>query len=58
MKYSLGTAASLDLGATWRFSDRFNVWGTVENLLNRDWQIVYGIPNKGVTGLVGVSYRF
>ncbi|WP_289749509.1 hypothetical protein [Muribaculum intestinale] len=57
-KYSLGTAASLDLGATWRFSDRFNVWGTVENLLNRDWQIVYGIPNKGVTGLVGVSYRF
>ena len=57
-KYSLGTAASLDLGATWRFSDRFNVWGTVENLLNRDCQIVYGIPNKGVTGLVGVSYRF
>ena len=57
-KYSLGTAASLDLCATWRFSDRFNVWGTVENLLNRDWQIVYGIPNKGVTGLVGVSYRF
>lgn len=57
-KYSLGTTASLDLGATWRFSDRFNVWGTVENLLNRDWQIVYGIPNKGVTGLVGVSYRF
>lgn len=57
-KYSLGTAASLDLGATWRFSDRFNVWGTVENLLNRDWQIVYGIPNKGITGLIGVSCRF
>lgn len=57
-KYSLGTAASLDLGATWRFSDRFNVWGTIENLLNRDWQIVYGIPNKGITGLIGVSCRF
>lgn len=57
-KISLGNAASLDLGATWRFSDRFNVWLTVENLLNRKWQIVYGIPNKGITGLAGVSFRF
>ena len=57
-KISLGNAASLDLGTTWRFSDRFNVWLTVENLLNRKWQIVYGIPNKGITGLAGVSFRF
>ncbi|WP_295731124.1 hypothetical protein [uncultured Muribaculum sp.] len=57
-RISLGNAASLDLSATWRFSDRFNVWGSFENLLNRDWQMVYGIPNKGLTGLVGVSYRF
>lgn len=57
-KISLGNAASLDLGTTWQFSDRFNVWLTVENLLNRKWQIVYGIPNKGITGLAGVSFRF
>ena len=57
-RITLGNAASLDLSATWRFSDRFNVWGSFENLFNRDWQIVYGIPNKGVTGLVGVGYRF
>ena len=57
-RIALGNAASLDLGATWRFSDRFNVWANMENLLNKTWQQVYGIPNKGVTGLVGVGFRF
>jgi hypothetical protein len=57
-RLSLGNAASLDLGATYRFTERFNVWAHVENILNKKWQQVYGIPNKGVTGLVGVAYRF
>jgi predicted porin len=57
-RLSLGNAASLDLGATYRFTERFNVWAHVENLLNKKWQQVYGIPNKGITGLVGVAYRF
>lgn len=55
---SLGVAASLDLGASWRFSDRFNIWARVENLLNRRWQVAYAIPNPGVTGLAGIALRF
>lgn len=54
----LGTAASLDLGASYGINKRVTVWADVENILNRRWQMCYGIMNPGVTGLVGATYKF
>lgn len=55
---SLGTAASLDLGAYYNIDERFTVWADAENILNRRWQLCYGVMNPGLTGLVGVTYKF
>ena len=54
----LGTAASLDLGASYEINKRVTVWADVENILNRRWQMCYNIMNPGVTGLVGATYKF
>lgn len=54
----LGTAASLDLGASYGINKRVTVWADVENILNRRWQMCYNIMNPGVTGLVGATYKF
>jgi len=54
----LGNISSLDLGATYRFNDRFNVWARGENLLDSRWQENFLLPCKGVTGLVGIGYKF
>lgn len=54
----LGNINSLDLGASYRFNDRFNVWLKGENLLGARWQESYLLPSKGVTGLVGIGYKF
>lgn len=57
-RVGLGDAGSLDFEASYRFSPAFTLGARVENLLNDKWQTVYGIPCKGVTGLVGIGYRF
>ncbi len=54
----LGDVNSLDLSATYRFNERFSVWANVENLLGEKWQLTYGVPNVGITGLVGIGYKF
>lgn len=56
--HTIGNVNSLNLGATYRITPQFNVWANVENLLNSKWEAVYGIPAKGVTGLVGIGYKF
>ncbi len=57
-KTGLGNASNLELGANYRISDRLTVGVRAENLLNKTWQTVYGIPCKGVTGLAGIGYKF
>lgn len=54
----LGNLNSLDLGASYRFNDRFSIWARGENLFNSDWQENYLLPCKGITGLIGVGYKF
>ena len=56
--HTIGNVNSLNLGATYHITPQFNVWANVENLLNSKWEAVYGIPAKGVTGLVGIGYKF
>ncbi len=54
----LDNVSSLDLGLGYRFTDRFTVWARGENLLGAKWQSSYLMPCKGVTGLVGITFRF
>lgn len=55
---SLGRSNNLSLGALYRFDERLSFFARCENMLNtRSW-ILYDIPAQGVTGLLGVSYKF
>lgn len=56
--HDLGKVSSLNLSAAYRFNDRFTVWADAENLLGEDWQIAPMVPNAGITGLIGISYKF
>ena len=57
-KVSLGNAGSLNFGASYRVNPQFSVWARGENLLNSKWQEVFAVPCKGVTGLIGIGYKF
>ncbi|MDE6100143.1 MAG: hypothetical protein K2G01_03795 [Paramuribaculum sp.] len=55
---SLGNVNNLSLGATYRLTPRWTLWGSVENLLNHHYALVSMLPSQGVAGLVGASYKF
>ncbi len=57
-KITMANVNSLDFSARYAINPQFSVWAQVENLLNKKWDIDYGLPNKGVTGLVGIGYKF
>lgn len=54
----LSDANSLNFSAAYRINDRFTVWANAENLLGKKWMLTYGVPNVGLTGLVGIGYKF
>lgn len=56
--YDLGDAENLSLGANYRLSEVFSVFGIIENLLNSEYLMNGNIPAQGITGLVGVNYQF
>lgn len=54
----LGDVSSLDLSASYRLNRRLTLRADVENLLDSRWQMQYGIPSRGITGLVGATFLF
>lgn len=58
MLIKMADVNSLDFSARYAITPQFSVWAQVENILNKKWDIDYGLPNKGVTGLVGIGYKF
>ena len=54
----LGNVNSLDFSASYRLNDKLTIWANAENLLGKKWQLTYGVPNIGITGLVGIGYKF
>lgn len=56
--YDLGDAENLSLGANYRLSEEFSVFGIVENLLNSEYLLNGNIPAQSIYGLVGVNYKF
>ncbi len=51
---------TLDGAAAWRFADGWRLFGSAQNLLNEEYEEVFGFPSDGVTFLVGVEceWRF
>lgn len=55
---NLGNVSNLKIGVTWRFNDRLSAFVNMENLLNRNYVDLSGLPSQGINGLAGVSYKF
>ena len=53
-----GSLSNLKAGATWRFNPRLSVFLKGENLLNHSYTLIGDVPAQGITGLVGVAYKF
>lgn len=56
--YSLGSVSNLCLGADYAVNARTTVFLTGENLLDRKFYFIGGVPSQGITGLAGVTYKF
>ena len=56
--YSLGSVSNLSLGADYAVNARTTVFLTGENLLDRKFYFIGGVPSQGITGLAGVTYKF
>ena len=55
---NLGDESLLNLGVTYRVSAPFSVFLRGENLLDCRSRIVPDIPREGISGLVGVTWKF
>ncbi len=57
-RVNLGNAGNLRFGAAYKITPAFTVGARIENILNGKWDTLYGLPNKVVSGLVGIGYKF
>lgn len=55
---SLGSVNNLTVGALYRINSQWSGFLRGENLLNRKNLLIGGMPSQGITGLIGVSYKF
>lgn len=56
--HSLGNINSLGLGAVYRLTPQWSIFGKAENLLNHRYNLIGGVPAEGIRGLVGATYKF
>lgn len=54
----LGDISNLKLGATYRIDSQWSAFLKTENLLNKKYLLPGNIPAQGITGLIGVAYKF
>ncbi|MDE7154626.1 MAG: hypothetical protein K2O00_09345 [Muribaculaceae bacterium] len=54
----LGCVSNLRFGAAYRITDPLTVFARGENLLDRKWEISTDLPAQGISGLIGLSYKF
>lgn len=58
MKYDLLNANSLNIGATYRFTDRISAFARVENILGRRAYMYNLLEQQGIHGLIGAAVKF
>lgn len=54
----LGDISNLSIGAHYDITEQIGVFGRVENLFQKEYYILTGIPGQRTTGLFGVTARF
>lgn len=57
-RVKLGDVSTLRFGASYKITEAFTVGAQLDNLLNEKWDTFYGTPAKGISGLVGIGYKF
>ncbi|MDE6190001.1 MAG: hypothetical protein K2G47_00105 [Muribaculum sp.] len=57
-RVTLGNVSNLHFEAAYKITPAFSVGAQLDNLLNSKWDTFYGIPAKGISGLVGIGYKF
>ncbi len=55
---SLGNMENLSIGALYRVDRKLSVFARLENILDNRCMLIGDIPAQGITGLVGVGYKF
>lgn len=50
--------SELNLNASYALLQKLSIWGEVNNILNRKYEIYQGYPTQGLRFMVGASYRF
>lgn len=55
---SLGSMHNLNLGGTYRFSNRITFFATFNNILNRRYYLPGMVEAQGINGLFGATYKF
>lgn len=55
---TLADYAVVNVGADYQINDHAQIYGRVENLLDADYQEVYGYNTAGITGYVGLKADF
>ena len=57
-RFNLGNSSMLNVNASYRVTPHLTVDASVENILNRRNLNLGFVPVQGITGLVGISYKF
>ncbi len=58
MKFNLRNANSLNIGATYRFTDWISAFARVENILGRRAYMYNLLEQQGIHGLIGAAVKF
>lgn len=56
--YRLPNLSMLNLGASYSFSDKFNVWIQADNILNKTVYYMPGLPEPGIRVAAGIGLYF
>lgn len=58
VEFNLKNVSNLNIGASYSFTGQFTVFARIENILNTSSYLMPYIPCQGMSGLVGVGYKF
>ena len=54
----LDNISMLDFNATYIFTNHFNVFGKLDNILNNKTDVWYGMPSMGIHFMAGINLKF
>lgn len=55
---TLDDISELNFGATYTIVKKFSVWGQLNNILNKKYELFQGYPAQGINFMIGAGYVF